>query len=146
MTDIPIQCTMNHYIGRRTVFCLFVSPLSYFRKESTMKAVSRSVNRIGVVLAVLSLTLILGGCDAPKPKSFVIDTSLELDRTFEEPDYGFQFSYPGTFPFEEGQGIFSKGTATLYFSPDQKLDSSPAMIPKTKALCVTPRSVAAVWD
>ncbi|MDR2115648.1 MAG: hypothetical protein LBP87_04625 [Planctomycetaceae bacterium] len=49
------------------------------------------------------------------------DTSIKLDQTFEDKEYGFRFNYPGTCPLEVGEGIIGMGKLTLYFSK-QKVD------------------------
>jgi len=76
--------------------------------------------------------LILGGCaPAKKPNRSVIDTTLTLDQTFEDKDYGFRFSYPGTYSLEKGTGIFGMGTVSLYFASQQKLDKDAALMTVT---------------
>lgn len=44
--------------------------------------------------------LFAGGCGTAKPNRDVIDTSLVLDRTFEDQNYGFRFNYPSSLAFE----------------------------------------------
>jgi len=82
--------------------------------------------------AALFCAFILNGCDpATKPDRSVIDTTLTLDQTFEDKEYGFRFSYPSTYPLEKGTGIFGMGTVSLYFSSRQKLDKDAALMTVT---------------
>ena len=85
------------------------------------------------------LTLSFGGCGSAKPNRDVIDTSLVLDRTFEDQKYGFRFNYPSSLPFEGKsslkeddevtvRGVLEQGSATLWFTPEQKLASNAVMM------------------
>ncbi|MDR3198765.1 MAG: hypothetical protein LBU34_12930 [Planctomycetaceae bacterium] len=44
------------------------------------------------------------------------DTSIKLDQTFEDKEYGFRFNYPGSLFLEKGEGIMGAGKLTLWFS------------------------------
>ncbi|MDR1483966.1 MAG: hypothetical protein LBT09_03985 [Planctomycetaceae bacterium] len=58
------------------------------------------------------------------------DTSIKLDQTFEDKDYGFRFNYPATCSLEQGEGIMGKGKLTLWFSK-QKIDQDAILITVT---------------
>jgi hypothetical protein len=58
------------------------------------------------------------------------DTSIKLDQTFEDKDFGFRFNYPNTCPLEVGEGIMGMGKLTLWFSK-QKIDQDAIMITVT---------------
>ena len=55
--------------------------------NSQQSTVNSSVDRIGIVLAVLSLTLILGGCDAPKRTSTPSDVVKQYFDALVKGDY-----------------------------------------------------------
>ncbi|GHT38523.1 hypothetical protein FACS189427_12680 [Planctomycetales bacterium] len=50
----------------------------------------------------------------------VADSSLKLDQTFEDKEYGFRFSYPTGFSVEKGEGILAAGKLTLWFPQSKR--------------------------
>lgn len=105
------------------------------------------------IFTLLSLAMILVGCDLAKPQNpqplassdetssvapikppakravadSAVDMSLELDNTFEDKDYGFQFSYPDSCTLEKGEGFVGSGTLSLWFSKP-KFDSEAVLM------------------
>jgi hypothetical protein len=45
----------------------------------------------------------------------VADSSVKLEQTFEDEEYGFRFNYPTGFSLEKGEGILAAGKLTLWF-------------------------------
>jgi len=134
--------------------------------SNQQSAISNLVKCGGLMFAVILFVLPLGGCDLAKPQNQArerntsetapvatektpsaketvtgkADTSLNLDQTFEEKDYGFRFDYPSTFPLEKGEGIFGMGKVIVWFSTEQNammtvdwMVNTRIIMPDTKA-------------
>jgi hypothetical protein len=88
-----------------------------FQKDNKMKNINNvPAVLIGLIFVIILFSFVLG-CDPAKlqnPSSSyqnpekptieenneAVDTSIELDQTFEDEEYGFRFNYPGTLSLE----------------------------------------------